>query len=103
VGIDALYDDEFRFREDDHDLLIGPTARISNFGLYPMASAIVVTQVITGGWNFELSVPSTSIGLDVLSPGRIIGLTFGLLDDDNGSWRDAYMARLEEAAQITVP
>jgi hypothetical protein len=46
------------------------------------------TQIVPGGYLVELAVPGTLLGPAPLTAGRLIGIDFGLNDDDDGGERD---------------
>ena len=48
----------------------------------PIASLLVVTRTVPGGWALEVAVPATALGLSAPRGQPRIPFTFGLWDDD---------------------
>lgn len=83
IGLDALADGPQRPLRDDHDIFIGPSARVRDFDVYGLAATAAVSLTVSG-WQFELAVPSTTHNGGALTAGKRVGLTFGYIDNDVG-------------------
>lgn len=47
---------------------------ISGLGFY--------TKTVAGGWNYEIAIPASAVGLSEFKAGQTFGFTFGAWDDD---------------------
>lgn len=86
VGLDGRADGALKLVVDDHDLLIAGGASLEwrNFDTLPTEGTLA-KSTFSGGWRFELSIPTTAHGAGQLATGQIVGLTWGLVDNDGGS------------------
>jgi hypothetical protein len=86
IAVDGWGDGFLRYRADDHELTITQDGRLRDLATLPI-TATVATTLTVGGWQFEIGIPKAIIELPTLTQ-RIIGLVFGLIDDDDGGQLD---------------
>ena len=86
IALDALGDGFLRLRGDDHELTITQDGRLRDLATLPI-TATVATTLTVAGWQFEIGIPKSVLELPSLSR-RLIGLVFGLIDDDDGGQLD---------------
>jgi hypothetical protein len=68
---------------DDHDLYISPSWRVLDFDTQPISTTLALSAA-SGLWRFELALNASELGLTSLPSGTKAGLTWSLLDSDNG-------------------
>jgi len=91
LGVDGAYD-HLPGGDDDHEYTIGWDGRVTDFGA-PTAAIQVATRVVSGGYEVEVAIPLAELGGAPLQHDRIIGLTLGLRDDDDGGAGDSFLVR----------
>jgi hypothetical protein len=100
IRLDALADNLFNPRQDDHQIVIASDGRSANFLLYPYL-ATVATGSVAANWSFEISLPAAGLGGGALSPGKLMTMVFSLIDDDDGGSFDTVLTSGKRSAQIT--
>ena len=89
IAVDGWGDGFLRYRADDHELTITQDGRLRDLATLPI-TATVATTLTVAGWQFEIGIPREIIELPTLTQ-RLIGLVFGLIDDDDGGQLDQQM------------
>ena len=64
-----------------HQFILAVDGRKTDNG-NPIASLLVVTRTVPGGWTLEVAVPATALGLTQLKTDQQYPFTFALWDDD---------------------
>ncbi len=90
-GIDGKADRVFDYREDDHMLTLVEDGTLRDFGEYAVPEASRAISRTADGWQFELRVPATALGVGPFASSQTIGFTVALDDDDDGGDRDGYI------------
>ena len=90
-GIDGIADRLFHYRQDDHMLTLVVDSTLTDFGEYAVPAAGRAISRTADGWQFELRVPASALGVGPFASGQPIGFTVALDDDDDGGDRDGYM------------
>lgn len=86
IAVDGWGDGFLRYRADDHELTVTQDGRLRDLATLPI-TATVATTLTVAGWQFEIGIPRNVIELPTLTQ-RLIGLVFGLIDDDDGGQLD---------------
>ncbi|MCX7853090.1 MAG: DNRLRE domain-containing protein [Caldilineales bacterium] len=74
----------------DHQYTFNPDGRITDFGVPTTLNAFV--GPLRDGWVVEAAIPLSVFHNDPIVPGKVIGFTFALRDDDDGdSWDLKYI------------
>ena len=91
LGIDGLADRLFKYMEDDHQITLASDGTLTDFGESAVPDASRAVRMVTGGWQFELRLPTSALHIGWLSEYQRLGFTVGLNDDDDGGRRDTYL------------
>ena len=65
----------------DHRLTIFPDGRIVQGASEPISATVAVTPTASG-WQFEVAVPFDALGVADVNSGRVVGLTWALVERD---------------------
>jgi len=87
-GIDAARNGWYWGSSDDHQLTVDFNGVLTDYGTQAVPSAGIATQASNGSWTLELRLPATLLGSSSFQAGRLMAVTFGLNDDDDGWNRD---------------
>jgi hypothetical protein len=100
--IDGLDDGIVRPGQDDHDFYIGADGRILDFNRPPTGTTVVARITPGSRWQFEASLPWSSIwsGLD---NGDIIRLVFGLYDRDTTATPGPDQVMISGSRRLRLP
>jgi len=99
VTIDGKADLLFKFRQDDHEVYLGPNNKSADWAIYPFADTL--TASVTGsGWTFEAALPTTSLGCGALTGGKQLLVTWAYLDRDTGTTWQHTIVSAPRSAQI---
>ncbi len=92
LGIDGA-NDQVGSQADDHQLTVTEDGRLAELGtlLAPEVRATfkVATRQRSGGYDVEIAVPRDYLAAGALDPGKVLGFTIGLNDDDDGGKRES--------------
>lgn len=99
-GVEVWKDDEIETGFDgnhnlsgpdanDHQYTFSPDGRTTDFAIPASLDAAIVT--LADGWVVEAAMPLSAFQEEAITPGKIIGFTFGLRDDDDGGTWDQKM------------
>lgn len=73
----------------DHQFTFNPDGRTTDFAVPTPLNATILP--LADGWVVEAALPLSAFSPEPVSPGKIIGFTFGLRDDDDGGAWDQKM------------
>lgn len=99
-GVEVWKDDEIETGFDgghnlsgpdasDHQYTFNPDGRTTDFAIPQPLDAAIVT--LADGWVVEAALPLSAFQSEPITPGKIIGFSFGLRDDDDGGTWDQKM------------
>ncbi len=80
LGIDGRHD-RAPGGPDDHSLAIYRDGTVLDAGT-PVTTVLSAVQDLSGGYQVELALPASFLGVSGLSAGQSIGMSLGLSDDD---------------------
>jgi hypothetical protein len=89
IGLDGLHDQE-AWGWDDHQYTLVADGRKTDRGVPTIQLNAAVMQ-IQGGYNIEVGIPIAQLIPGSPVSGTVVGLTFGLHDDDDGGNWDGYL------------
>ena len=89
IGLDGARDRD-PWGADDHEYIVGADGRVFDKGIV-IQRALAARRLATDGYTIELAVPLSDLTAGAVAAGTRMGLTVGLVDDDDGG---AYDARL---------
>lgn len=90
LGLDGA-NDARGWQADDHQLTVAVDRRFTDYGK-PVPSGIRMgLYYVPGGFDVELVVPLEHLGSMPLEVGRVLGITLGLHDDDDGGDWESYL------------
>ena len=89
AGVDGLTDG-VPDGEDDHQFTVAADGRRTDFG-EPFEGFNAAVRRRADGWDVEMAIPVDLLGRSRLQPGQVIGVNWGLNDDDDGDDIDAYL------------
>ncbi|MCS7040986.1 MAG: sugar-binding protein, partial [Anaerolineae bacterium] len=89
VGLDGEFDRQSNSPTGgDHQFTVRYDGSGADRALPMPAGVRWATQIVPGGFVVELAVPGSVLGPSPLTAGRLLGVDFGLNDDDDGGERD---------------
>ncbi len=80
LGIDGKHDRQ-PGGADDHSLAVYRDGTMLDAGT-PITTVLAAVRNVTGGYQVEMAIPASFLGVSSLSPDQEIGLSLGLSDDD---------------------
>lgn len=92
LAFDSLQD--FGCNSDDHVYTVNADGRTTDFGdpsIQLPPNLVSAVRIVPGGWDFEIQIPISHLGSGPLTPGKQLGFTVGLHDDDDGGDWDTHM------------
>lgn len=89
IGLDGLHD-HAAGGPDDHQFTVNPDGRQTDFGT-PTTVFQAAVQRVPGGYTVEVALPVAQLQGGWFYEGRVIGITYGLHDDDNGNVYDSHL------------
>lgn len=75
---------------DDHQFTFNPDGRVTDYGT-PLSTLTVGITRTQQGWNLEVAIPRAVLNAGNLTANKLLGVTFGLHDDDDGGPWDTYL------------
>jgi len=89
IGLDGLHD-RAPNGDDDHQFTVNADGRQTDFG-YTTTVFQAAIQIVSGGYDVEVAIPVSQLQGGNLTLDRLIGITYGLHDDDDGGDYDTHM------------
>lgn len=89
LALDGWHDGA-NFHADDHQFTFNPDGRVTDYG-QPLTTLTVGITRTQQGWNLEVAIPKAVLNAGNLTANKLLGVTFGLHDDDDGGAWDTYL------------
>lgn len=94
LALDAAFD-RLPGGSDDNQFTVVSDGTLTNFGYAAVPGAQVAVRRHGAGYDIELALPLTVLGIAQMAEGQTLGFTIGLIDDDDGGDRsganDSYL------------
>lgn len=100
IGIDAAHD-HLPGGADDHQFTISADGRLADFGS-PVTTYQAVVSRRLDGWDAEIAIPASILHAP-LNLDAVLGLNFGLTDDDNDGNNDSHLLWESDRTWQTMP
>ncbi|NLE77762.1 MAG: hypothetical protein GX605_13555, partial [Chloroflexi bacterium] len=90
IAVDGLHDHAKTALGDDHQVTINADGRVTDFGI-PITCTYQAITADAAGWTVEWAIPVAHLNAGPFVTNKLMGLTWGLHDDDDGGNYDSYM------------